>query len=127
MNPIDIELLMKLFHGEDLKLKSTHQKLCVPIVLRIYKKMLIGIKFPSLKIHGDLIIDGHHRYLASMLAGIPLDTVPTGKSSATLVTKWSEVMLVLDDWDTDAKIKMLNEIDAIFNGIAVELLSELLQ
>jgi hypothetical protein len=127
MNPIDIELLMKLFHGEDLKLKSTHQKLCVPIVLRIYKKMLIGIKFPSLKIHGDLIIDGHHRYLASKLAGIPLDTVPTGKSSATLVTKWSEVMLVLDDWDTEAKIKMLNEIDASFNGIAVELLTELLQ
>ena len=127
MNPIDIELLMKLFQGEDLKLKSTHQKLCVPIVLRIYKKMLIGIKFPSLKIHGDLMIDGHHRYLASMLAGIPLDTVPTGKSSATSVTKWSEVMLVLDDWDTEAKIKMLNEIDASFNGIAVELLTELLQ
>jgi hypothetical protein len=73
------------------------------------------------------IIDGHHRYLASMLAGIPLDTVPTGKSSATLVTKWSEVMLVLDDWDTEAKIKMLNEIDASFNGMAVELLTELLQ
>jgi hypothetical protein len=127
MNPIDIELLMNLFHGEDLKLKSTHQKLCVPIVLRIYKKMLIGIKFPSLKIHGDLIIDGHHRYLASMLAGIHLDTVPTGKSSATLVTKWSEVMLVSEDWDTEAKIKMLNEIDASFNGIAVELLTELLQ
>jgi hypothetical protein len=56
-----------------------------------------------------------------------LDTVPTGKSSATLVTKWSEVMLVLDDWDTEAKIKMLNEIDASFNGITVELLTELLQ
>ena len=47
--------------------------------------------------------------------------------SATLVTKWSEVMLVLDDWDTEAKIKMLNEIDASFNGMAVELLTELLQ
>lgn len=127
MNPVFNELLMDLLKGDDLTLKSTHDRLCLPIILRIYKKMLLGIKFPSIKIHGDLIIDGHHRYLASMLAGKTLGTSPSGKSSATIVTKWSEVILIAEDWDTVAKIQMLNVIDANYNGIDVDDLTELLQ
>lgn len=127
MNTVENELLKELLRGDKLKLKSTHQRLCLPIIHRIYKKMLLGIKFPSIKIYDDLIIDGHHRYLASLLAGKTLETSPTGKSSATIVTKWSEVILISDDWDTVAKIQMLNIIDANFNGMDVNDLSELIQ
>ncbi len=89
--------------------------------------MSIGIKFPSIKVDGDLIIDGHHRYLASLLAGTNLDTVPSSKTSATVVYEWETVILVTDDWDTDAKIRMLNEKDAKFNAIAIEKITELLK
>ena len=126
-NPVNHEFLMDLLKRDDLTLKPTHERLCLPIILRIYKKMLLGIKFPSIKIYGDLIIDGHHRYLASLLAGKTLETSPSGKSSATLVTKWSEVILISEDWDTVAKIHMLNVIDANYNGIDVDDLTELLQ
>jgi len=89
--------------------------------------MSIGIKFPSIKVDGDLIIDGHHRYLASLLAQTTLDTVPSRKTSATIVIGWDNVILVTDDWDTDAKISMLNEKDANFNGIEIDKITELLK
>jgi hypothetical protein len=61
------------------------------------------------------------------LAAKTLETSPTGKSSAAIVTKWSEVVLISEDWDTVAKIHMLNVIDANYNGIGVDDLTELLQ
>jgi len=45
-----------------IELKSTHNKLCIPIIKRMCLKMLNGIKFGDIKVCGDIIIDGHHRY-----------------------------------------------------------------
>ncbi len=106
--------------------KSTHNKLCIPIVNRLYLKMLVGIKFPPIKVDGDLIIDGHHRYLASLLANFNLDRVPSKKTSATVVTTWTEIEFENEDWDTEADIKMFNEIDAKYNDISPEKIVELL-
>ena len=57
-------------------LKSTHERLCFPVIKRLYTKMKIGIKFSGIKVDGDLIIDGHHRYLASLLAEICPESTP---------------------------------------------------
>lgn len=89
--------------------------------------MLRGIIFPDIKVDGDLIIDGHHRYLASMLAGRSLSTTPYAKSAATTVCEWEKVVLVKDDWDTAAKIYMLNEQDAKYNNIEIEEIIKLLK
>lgn len=89
--------------------------------------MIVGIKFPSIKIDNDLIIDGHHRYLASLLANTYLYTIPSNKTSATLVYDWNEVIFDDNDWDTDAKIQMLNEHDADNNNITLEEIIELLK
>jgi hypothetical protein len=70
LTKVDIE---NLFKENNVELKSTHSKLCLPIINRIYRKMVIEIKFPSIKVYGDLIIDGHHRYLASLLAAVTLE------------------------------------------------------
>lgn len=59
--------------------------------------MLVGIKFPSIKIDDDLIIDGHHRYLASLLANTLLDTIPSNKTSATIVNDWNNVVFDVND------------------------------
>ena len=64
--------------------------------------------------------------MASLLAGTKLDTIPSSKTSATVVYDWDTVILFTDDWDTDEKIKMLNEKDAKFNGIEIEKITELL-
>ena len=127
MQQISKEFVLEYLKGSKKDLKSTHDKLCFPVINRIYKKMSIGIKFPSIKVDGDLIIDGHHRYLASLLVQTTLDTVPSRKTSATIVIGWDNVILVTDDWDTDAKISMLNEKDANFNGIEIDKITELLK
>lgn len=89
--------------------------------------MIIGIKFSGIKVDGDVIIDGHHRYLASLLAGITLDIYPSNKTSATKVSDWKTVSFVEEDWDTEAKILILNQIDADFNEMTIAELNELLK
>lgn len=101
-------------------LSATQTKLCVPIIERIYRKMLLGITFAPIKIDGQLICDGHHRFVAACLADFPLQRVPTASTSATKVTDWPAVMFDEDDWDTPAKIAMLNEQDADYNNLSVE-------
>ena len=108
-------------------LKSTHERLCFPVIKRLYTKMKIGIKFSAIKVDGDLIIDGHHRYLASLLAEVCLEKHPSNRTSATKVSEWHIVEFDEDDWDTEAKILFLNQKDAIYNGITLEKLQELLK
>ena len=86
--------------------------------------MSIGLKFDAIKVDDKLIIDGHHRYLASILSGVSLDRNSVPKSSAKVATDWQNVALVDEDWDTAAKIAMLNELDAEYNGLSVEELIE---
>lgn len=113
------EKLTKLMQGE-LTLVSTHQKLCFPIIERIAKKMAIGITFASISVDRNIIINGHHRYLASLLVGYKLDQVPCPKTDAKEEVDWKSVKLVDEDWDTEAKIRMLNEEDARYNDLTLD-------
>jgi hypothetical protein len=127
LEQISIEIVLELVKQSNVDLKSTHERLCFPVIKRLYNKMKIGIKFSGIKVDGDLIIDGHHRYLASLLAGVCLETLPSNRTSATKVTEWDVVEFVEEDWDTEAKILLLNKIDAEYNGITLEKLNELLK
>ena len=121
------DVLQKFLSENNIELKSTHKTLCFPIINRIYKKMKAGIKFPEIKVSGGAICDGHHRYLASLMAGYHVGAVPYIITSATDITEWKSVDLVDDDWDTPAKIQMLNELGADFNAITIEEIVELLK
>ena len=74
-----------------------------------------------------MIIDGHHRYIASILAELPIETAPSQKTSVTNVVDWSKVEIDSEDWDTEAKIKMLNAIDAEFNNTSFEKIDQLIK
>lgn len=127
MEHISLEIVSEFVKKSNIDLKSTHERLCFPVIMRLYKKMKIGIRFSGIKVDGDLIIDGHHRYLASLLAGVCLERYPSNRTSATKVSEWEVVEFVKDDWDTDSKILLLNKIDAEFNDITLEELNELLK
>lgn len=127
MQKITKELIEDFIQKSDIELRSTHKKLCVPIINRIYKKMYAGINFSGIKIDKNLICDGHHRYLASLLAHFPIDRIPANITSATTVVEWESVIFEKEDWDTPAKIRMLNEQDANYNSISIEKIVELLQ
>lgn len=121
------EKLEKLVKEEKIELLSTHEHLSVPIIERIYQKMILNLKFGSIQVDNGVIIDGHHRYVASLLANYKLERVPGLRSQAKKVIEWNSVNLVVDDWDTPAKVKFLNEQDAKFNELSLEDLLETLK
>lgn len=96
-------MTLKFVSENELELSCTHRKLCVPIIARIYRKMLAGIRFAEIKVANNLICDGHHRYLASLLAVYSIGTVPFVNTSATTVIDWGAVHFEDEDWDTPAK------------------------
>lgn len=89
--------------------------------------MSFGINFSGIKVEENLICDGHHRYIASLLANFPIDRIPSNITSATSVIEWESVIFDENDWDTEAKIKMLNEEDANYNNIPLEKIVQMLQ
>jgi hypothetical protein len=120
MKEINKELILNAIAAADYTLITTHKKLCFPIINRIYKKMINGIKFDDIKVCDTLIIDGHHRYVSSLLANITLDEAKSSKANATIEYDWKDVEFVEEEWDTEDKITRLNELDAEFNKMSLE-------
>jgi hypothetical protein len=105
--------------------KSSHHRLSIPIINRIYRKMKSGIKFDDIKICENLIIDGHHRYISSLLAELEIGKSSSLKTSATVQYEWNCVDFINIEWDTKDKIQHLNELDAEFNNISLEKIIEM--
>ena len=127
MEKITKEIIIEFIQKNKIELSSTHTKLCLPVINRIFIKMSAGIKFSGIKVENSLICDGHHRYLASILANFPLERIPGNVTSATTAVHWESVIFENEDWDTSAKINMLNEQDADYNNIPIERIVELLK
>ncbi len=125
MGEINEKIILTVIEKSNDILITTHNKLCLPIINRIYKKMINGIKFDDIKVCNTVIIDGHHRYISSLLAKIKLDESKSYKTNATVEYKWTDVEFVEEEWDTKDKIKRLNEIDAEFNNMSIEKLIEI--
>jgi hypothetical protein len=121
------KVIQKFLSENELALMCTQAKLCIPIIDRIYRKMSIGIRFSGIKVDNGMICDGHHRYLASLMADYPIERIPSASSSTNIVTEWESILFIEEDWDTPAKIRMLNEQDAEYNGIPIEQLIELMK
>lgn len=121
------KFLVEFIERHQLDLQATQPKLCIPIIVRLYKKMAAGIKFPGIKISESLICDGHHRYLAAQLANVPLDRIPGHTTTATIKTDWKLVSFDEEDWDTETKINFLNTQDALFNDIPLSEIIDLLK
>ncbi len=125
MKEINKEQILNAIKDSDYVLIATHRKLCLPIINRIYKKMINGIKFDDIKVCEASIIDGHHWYVSSLLANIKLGKAKSSKTSATIEYDWTQVEFVEEEWDTEDKITRLNELDAEFNNMSLEKIIEL--
>ncbi|WP_297337994.1 hypothetical protein [Algoriphagus sp.] len=66
--------ILSLIKTGKLDLISTHKHLSIPVIKRIYKKMKLKLIFDSIQVDNEnVIINGHHRYIASKLADFNLD------------------------------------------------------
>ena len=124
LSSTDIQSLLEEFQG---KFRSTQKRISIPIIFRISSKMQIGIQFAAIKIFEDLIIDGHHRYIASIISKTKISQIYTLKPTTIHVYPWEEIEFVDEDWDTPEKIIQLNKSDAWFNNMSFEEITKLLK
>lgn len=122
---ITAEIIKDFLKGKELDYLPTHNKLSVPIINRIYKKMMNGIKFEIVKVNKNFIIDGHHRYISSELAKREIEKASYPKTLATIEYSWNDVQFVKEEWDTDYKILYLNQLDAKYNDLSLEKMIEI--
>ncbi|MEP6647752.1 MAG: hypothetical protein ABJC12_11745 [Saprospiraceae bacterium] len=126
MEAITSDFLKDFLKRKDIELQPTHEKLCLPIINRLAKKMTLGIKFNAINVADGVIVDGHHRYLASLVSGADLEKRPYVRPAACVVTNWQSVSFDESDWDTEAKIQKLNIEDAEYNGIDIQEIMKLI-
>jgi hypothetical protein len=87
--------------------------------------MFHGIKFEDIKVCDNLIINGHHRYLSSLLMDFKIGQVLSQKTSTTKSAEWNVVELDENDWDKPSDILNFNEQDAIYNGLDIEFIKQI--
>ena len=87
--------------------------------------MINDLKFDDIRVHENLIIDGHHRFVSALIANKRIESVSTQKTSATIAYAWKDVQFVNEEWDTAEKIAKLNKEDADFNNIALDKIYEM--
>jgi hypothetical protein len=127
LDKITKEIIIEFISKNKIELASTHTRLSFPIINRIFRKMSANIKIPPIKVEGDFICDGHHRYVASLLAKYPLERISWVTTSATTVIDWKTVSFDDSDWDSEDEINLRNRQDAEFNNISIEKIVELLK
>lgn len=125
MIEINKTTIIEAVKNSNVVFKATQHELCLPIIRRIYNKMIHDIKFDDIKVCEGLIIDGHHRFISSILAKKQIKHVLSSKTSATIEQNWENIDFVEVEWDTDAKINHLNRQDADFNEITIEKIIEI--
>jgi len=99
------EVIQHLILKNEIDLSSTHIKLCLAIINRIYRKMSAGINFPGIKVENKLICDGHHRYLASLLANFAIERIQATGTLATIAAEWKSVVFEEEDCEFAGNVK----------------------
>ena len=126
MDRITLNDIKSYISSNEIALISSHKRLSIPVIRRISNKMRIGIKFDEIKVCDCIIIDGHHRYISALLAEIEIGKIKSLKSSATKECKWNDVEFDENDWDTDSKIQYLNEKDAEYNQVDIQIINNII-
>lgn len=108
-----------------LKLSAIQGEICWPIVHRIYKKMKIGINFDNIRVNGTRIVDGHHRYICSILAKVEIGMDEYPIPSTAVNFNWNDVAINEVDYENEEKIHEHNVRDAELNDVDISILNDL--
>jgi len=113
------KMIKDYFEQNECPLQPIQKCICLPVINRMVKKMQHDIKFADILVHEGLIVNGHHRYIASIFAGIKIGQSEGGKPNR-MVTDWKSIGIDTEDWDTPAKLLKINQDDADFNELSLE-------
>lgn len=127
MKTLSIEELSTFLASEEFELNATQTKLCLPIIQRIHLKMSHGIPFSNIAVCDSLIINGHHRYICSLLLKNEIGRSPWTSSSTTSKYTWADIEIDTDDWEVEEEINEHHETDAMRLGVEMDYFKELIE
>lgn len=88
---------------------------------------MVGVSFANIHVDESLIINGHHRYICSLLLKKEIEANPWPRPSVIAQYKWNEVDVEIKDWDSIEEIKEYNKNDAQRTGCDVEIFNRLIK
>ena len=121
MDLITIDEICKFLKFGNFEFLPTQSKICFPIIQQIYYKMKLGVEFENINIDEKLLIDGHHRYLCSLLLNRNLATNVWSSPSNIHIYQWGQIQIDAIDWESVEIIQRHNLKDAAKSGLDIEL------
>ena len=96
-NIITVDLIRATLKNAELK--PSQRRISLPMVLDYFKLLEHGSAAPHIKVSdNELIIEGHHRYIAGILFGKLPDHVPGTRAFSAIIYEWAEIDIDLNDW-----------------------------
>jgi len=84
------------------KLKPSQSAVSYPILTRILNRLQQNKRFSSIKVHGNIIIDGHHRFICYSYLNIPIEISKSGNNPSSINLDWNSIMVDPIDYDSKA-------------------------
>lgn len=99
---LSIDALKDFINKTELVYKTAHKKLCFAIIQRIYRRTKLGYYFGDIKTCKEkgIVIEGNHRYLAYILAGIKINYIDGTSSHCDVAISYNQIEFdIHSDWD----------------------------
>lgn len=85
---------------KDAPLKIQQKSVSIPVIQNYVDRVLLGeTNLLKIKVDGDIIVDGNHRYITSRITGIDVDIQDWIGRNPDKVISWTDVILDSFDWE----------------------------
>lgn len=101
MEEISHTYVQKYIEENQFDLLPTQQKISFPMIERYYRMLKKGERPLAIKIAGDTIVDGHHRYISGHIFGEIPEKSEWILPKANEVRKWNMVTVASEDFDNE--------------------------
>ena len=101
MIEITYEEVVKFLFEAEFDYQPGQIEISFPIIQRIHRRLQQGHSFSEIKISGERIVDGHHRYICHRLLEIEPETMVGGANNHRVEFVWSDVNLTIVDYDDE--------------------------
>ncbi|MCP2025806.1 hypothetical protein L1276_000946 [Flavobacterium sp. HSC-32F16] len=101
MNEITYEEVQKFLLETEFDHMPGQIEISFPIIQRIHRRLQQGSSFSEIKLSGERIVDGHHRYICHQLLGMKSKTTIGGANSHKVEFVWGDVHLTDIDYDDE--------------------------
>lgn len=79
-------------------------------IQRIHRRLQHGKRFSSIKVHDNIITDGHHRYICLCLLDIEIEISKGGRNPSSDGFEWKTVNVETADYDSEKDVQRYLEL-----------------